>query len=1069
MKSSTWRTRLMIAILTAVITLLVPAVSSAAPLAPRWFVFTQQAPTSFHPGDTRDFYEIVAMNDGGSSTEGPITVTDVLPVGVTVDNIAAYAEVAGNQTETEVFPYGCGQTSSKGIVTVTCKTEFSVPVGRSIVVNVNVEVPEGASVGEHLSNMVSVSGGNAPGASTTGSSTSVTSSSTSVPYGASLATDITVAAGEIATQAGLHALAFTTLLAFNVAAVNPYERCTENMAPSCPTLNAQARDVEVEIPPGLAGDLPAMPYCTQSQFETTGNLSCPPSTQVGSLYLYFYGSGAHVQNSPVYNIKPPPGEPGELGFSVGGKAHIPIFFHVRSDGDYGVTADVKVINQLKTVRIAVMSLWGVPSDEIHDALRASSYENCKNGCSSIVAVPKPFLRLPTSCTDGPLPISLAGDSWQNPEPSPFRQLASSSIAGMTGCEALTFEPTIAVSPDTHKAGVPAGYTVDLHVPQNEALEGLSTPDVRNVEMSLPEGTLLSPSAANGRAACSDAQFGLKVRTKGHCPTASRVGSAKITTPLLANALQGNVYLGEPECSPCSPGDAGSGRMVRVFLEAEAEGVIVKQEGHTKINLGTGRVTTVFTDAPQAPVSDIELMLEPGDSAALTNPRTCGSAVTDARLTPWSSSTSTNIQAFTPIEDCTPLGFSPAFQAGTTPTHAGGFAGIAVTLSRNDGEQTFGRLGVTTPPGLLGVLKSVEQCPEPQASAGTCGAGSLIGSGSIVLGPGSKPLTITGSQVYLTGPYAGGPFGLSIVTPAVAGPFVLSGNVGNGTEVVRASIGLDPHTATLIVTSDLLPAALNGVPLDIRSIHFDITREHFTFNPTDCDVMAVDGTITSTTGTASHVSSPFQGTGCAALPFKPKFTVSTQGKTSKKNGASLHVKVTSSAGQANIAKVKVNLPVQLPSRLSTLQKACVDKIFDANPASCAAASIVGSATAVTPLLAKPLTGPAYLVSHAGAAFPDLEVVLQGEGITLILDGNTQIKKGITSSIFRAVPDAPINTFDLNLPEGPHSALAAFGNLCTSKLNMPTIITGQNGKVVEQTTRITTMGCPKHKKGGAAKRR
>ncbi len=511
-------------------------------------------------------------------------------------------------------------------------------------------------------------------------------------------------------------------------------------------------------------------------------------------------------------------------------------------------------------------------------------------------------------------------------------------------------------------------------------------------------------------------------------------------------------------------------MVRVLLEAEAEGVIVKQAGYAMINQATGRVTTVFKDTPQLPFDDLEAALEPGANAALTNPSTCGPAVTDAGLTPWSSNTPTKIEAppFQVNGNCAP-GFSPGFQAGTSPTHAGGYAGFSLTLTHQDGEQTLGRVSVTTPPGLLGVLKNVEQCPKAQAKAGTCSDASKIGTGSVVVGPGSTPLPLAGSKVYLTGPYDGQPFGLSIVTPTVAGPFVLSGNTGHGSEVVRASIAINPHTSALTVTSDPLPPTINGIPVDIRAIRIDVNREKFTFNPTDCDVMTIGGTITSTTGAVSHASSPFQATGCAGLPFSPKFTVSTQGKTSKKNGASLHVKVSSGAGQANIAKVKVNLPVQLPSRLTTLQKACVDHVFDANPSACSSASIVGSATAVTPLLAKSLTGPAYLVSHAGAAFPDLEVVLQGEGITLILDGNTQIKKGITSSIFRAVPDAPISTFDLNLPEGPHSALGAFGNLCTSKLRMPTIITGQNGKVVEQTTKITATGCPKHKPARAARKK
>jgi hypothetical protein len=255
-----------------------------------------------------------------------------------------------------------------------------------------------------------------------------------------------------------------------------------------------------------------------------------------------------------------------------------------------------------------------------------------------------------------------------------------------------------------------------------------------------------------------------------------------------------------------------------------------------------------------------------------------------------------------------------------------------------------------------------------------------------------------------------------------------------------------------------------VQLRIKTVNVTIDKPGFVFNPTNCSQQQVSGTLAGalpngSPGSTAVVSSPFAVTGCKNLPFKPKFTVLTQAKTSKANGAYLHVKVVSGPGQANIGKVKVDLPKQLPSRLTTLQKACIAAVFETNPANCPAGSVVGTGTAVTPVLKNILTGPAYLVSHGGAAFPDLEIVLQGEGITLDLVGNTDIKKGITSSTFKSVPDAPISTFDLVLPEGPHSALAAYGNLCKSTLNMPTALTGQNGAVIKQTTKIAVSGCPK----------
>jgi hypothetical protein len=297
----------------------------------------------------------------------------------------------------------------------------------------------------------------------------------------------------------------------------------------------------------------------------------------------------------------------------------------------------------------------------------------------------------------------------------------------------------------------------------------------------------------------------------------------------------------------------------------------------------------------------------------------------------------------------------------------------------------------------------------------------------------------------------------VEVPAVAGPFNL------GTVIVRQSIQVDPHTAQVSVISDPFPAILDGVPLQIRDVKATIDRPEFTFNPTSCDPLQVGGRLTSVGGRSIAVSSRFQAAACASLPFGPSFTVSTQGKTSKSNGASLDVKVRYPTGsQANIRSVKVNLPRQLPSRLTTLQKACVAAVFESNPAQCPPESIVGSAKAQTPVLSAPLVGPAYLVSHAAEAFPSLVIVLQAEGVRIDLTGQTFIKKGITSSNFATVPDAPVSFFELYLPEGPHSALGATANLCGQKLQMPTKIVGQNGAVIKQTTPIRVTGCPKQAK-------
>src|SRR5207245_11558644 len=139
-----------------------------------------------------------------------------------------------------------------------------------------------------------------------------------------------------------------------------------------------------------------------------------------------------------------------------------------------------------------------------------------------------------------------------------------------------------------------------------------------------------------------------------------------------------------------------------------------------------------------------------------------------------------------------------------------------------------------------------------------------------------------------------------------------------------------------------------------------------------------------------------------LAIKPASSTASNAKTSKANGASIETTINQSAGQANIRSVKVQLPIQLPSRLTTLQKACLAATFEANPFHCPRGSFVGGVRANTPVLPVKMTGPAILVSHANAAFPDLDLVLEGDGVRVMLVGNTDIKKGITTTKFASTP-------------------------------------------------------------------
>jgi hypothetical protein len=853
--------------------------------------------------------------------------------------------------------------------------------------------------------------------------------------------------GPNATQAGAHA----DVQAVFMTAVDPAATLF-----GLPIQAETTKDVAVELPPGFVGSTTAAPKCTLTEFAAH---DCPVTSQVGSATVIsnaaFLTEGTSGSaDFSVYLLQPSEGNTAEFGFTLGGIGNVLAVASVRSGSDYGLHIALKDLPSelLPFMFGARLTLWGVPADPSHDAERSvrglGFVAAGETGVSSSAPL-VPFLTNPTRCAGSPEVTSLSVDSWQSP--GQFDE-ETSATPPLTGCDRLPFAPSLDVQPDRTQASAPAGYEVHLQLPQNENPGGLATADLETAVVTLPQGVTVSPSAAEGLGACSPGQISLGSTSRPSCPESSKIGSVTIDTPLLEHPLEGSVYLARQ-------GDNPFGTLLAVYLVAEGSGVTIKLPGKVDADPVTGQLTVTFDNNPQLPFSDLRLAFKSGQHAALVNPAACGTYTTRSQLTSWSGKTAQSESSFQITEGqngspCPTGAFNPSFTAGTTSNQAGSFSPFTLAFSRSDGDQTLGGITLRLPPGLLGALKSVPQCPEPQASNGGCGPASEIGRTSVAAGAGQTPFWL-GGKVFLTDPHKGAPFGLSIVVPAIAGPFNL------GTVVVRAAVNVDPHTAQVIVTSDALPTILEGIPLDLQTVNMTIDRSGFMFNPTSCATMSVDGTISSTQGVSSTVSSHFQAANCANLPFKPKLTALTQAKYSKAGGESLHVKVTSGSGEANIGKVRVLLPKLLPSRLTTLQKACPEATFNANPAACPAASVVGTGTAVTPVLAHPLTGPAYLVSHGGAAFPDLVVVLQGEGITLYLDGNTDIKHGITSSTFNSVPDAPISTFDLVLPQGPHSALAANGNLCKTALSMPTTITGQNGARVTQSTRIAVAGCARHK--------
>ncbi len=903
--------------------------------------------------------------------------------------------------------------------------------------------------------------------------------------------------GSPATQAGSHPFQMTTTVDLN------------KLSPNVP--DGELKDLFAEQIEGLIADPAAVPRCSNIDFLTlipgVRSSECPDNTAVGAIAVQ---TSLLISYGPVFNLVPPPGVVLKLGF-IAGNTPVTIEVGLKNSYPYNGRAVLANIPQSLPVLNSVLTLWGDPADPAHDPYRGNcvsnadaeatgkeptfpelpSYGNCPTSAPNI-----PFLTLPRACA-GPLTTTYQIDSWENPntlvegsslthdnnEPSnPF---------GFIGCSKLGFAPTTTAQPTSQAASSPTGLDFGLNV-HDEGLTsptGLAQSDIKKTVVTLPEGMTANPSLAEGLNVCSEADLARETvnsRPGEGCPNESKIGTVEVETPLLEEPLKGSLYIAKPYANPFN-----SLLALYFVIKNPTLGIIVKQPAEVEPDPQTGRLVTVVENIPQLPFSHFTLHFREGSRSPLVTPPACGTYNATAELTPWSGGAPvTTISAFQIISGTNagpcPAGgvppFTPQVTTGTLNNAAGSYSEFDLRIARKDGEQELTRFSTIMPPGLTGNLSGIPFCSDgaietarhktgaQEQGEPSCPGASEIGHTLVGAGVGGV-LAWAPGKIYLAGPYNGSPLSVVSITSAKVGPFDL------GTVVIRFGLHINPNTAQVNLDSagsDPIPHIIDGIVVNVREIHAYVDRSKFILNPTSCNPMSIQNTVNGAGANLASpmddvsvtLNSPFQAADCSNLAFKPSFNVSTSGKTSKASGASLTVKLAypnaPQGSQANIRSVKVDLPKQLPSRLTTLQKACTAAQFHTNPAGCPAASVVGHARAFTPILPVPLEGPAYFVSNGGEAFPNLIMVLQGYGITIDLVGDTFISKtGITSSTFKTVPDQPVTSFELVLPQGPYSALTANGNLCTSKLTMPTEFVGQNGMLLDQNTKVTVTGCPKVK--------
>jgi hypothetical protein len=1030
-------------------------------------------------------------NVGDAATSGLTTVTINLPKGLSRESIESGAGPAAKGTV--ATQWSCPGAAGSG--KITCTTTNSIArhtVDRHL--RLAVRVADDAVDPRSVS--ATVEGG---GASNTASAVEPIHIS-SEPAGFGILPDsfrpgfFNADESTAVTQSGAHPDLFTTPIDFNTqaaptAAVNLLKHSAGNV-----------RDIHVDLPPGFLGNPTAVDECTQAQFTLS---DCPVSSQVGRIDLRldlaagFGGFQWTELQVGLFNLSHPRGALADLGLSVASNP-VHIMASLDPTNNYAITTTVADINETLPPMIQKLTVWGVPAEHSHDSERCAGFnlpnvatpagdtsEECSTDHKRV-----PFLTVPFRCgVDNSFRLHNY-DSWG--ETGSFGPDVGYALPEQTsGCDKPRFEPDVELIPTGRQANTPTGLDLHVKIPQNESADGLATPPVKRFTVTLPQGMSFSPSFADGLQSCSLAQIKLGTNEAVECPDASRIGEVSLKTPLLPQAAEGSMYL-------AAQGDNPFGSLFALYLvlhDTEERGALIKIPGKIEVDPATGQITTTFDETPQFPFEDLTLKFRSGPRAPLINPPTCGSQTIGVEIASYAQPGNpvdvSNTYQVNEGPNGTPCPgsaasrpFAPKMSAGTLNPSAGTYSPFVFRLSREDSEQELSRVTTILPPGLVAKIAGIAPCSDQAiASISTeegaatrelnhpaCPAASQIGTISAGLGAGPSPNYFPG-KVYLAGPYKGAPLSLAIVAPGLAGPFDL-GNV-----VVRAALNVDRTTAQVTAVSDSFPTILHGVILRVRDVRLRVDRANTTLNPTSCSPMRVGAQITGVGGDLLNTaddslfsaSSPFQVGDCAALAFKPSLALQLFGATKRGAFPRLRATLKMPAGGANIGAASVALPHSEFLAQEHIRTVCTRVQFAAN--ACPADSIYGTATAKTPLFGEPLSGPVILRSSSNP-LPDMVAVLKGpasQPIEVDLVGRIDSVNGGIRNTFDVVPDAPVETFTLDLLGGKKGLLVNSTNLCRSVNRATAKFSGQNGKAITLRPALQS-SCkkPRKKKAKAAAR-
>lgn len=860
------------------------------------------------------------------------------------------------------------------------------------------------------------------------------------------------------------------------------------------------RNLRISLPTGLLVNPSKVNECSAAAFgtprvspyeATTSGENCPNSSQVGVIAVNIGGTTRHFG---LFNLAPPFGSAAAFGASPFGT---PLVFKVRlREGDSGLDLVLEDLSKTLDLQSFDLTVWGTPWEGTaspgsgHNPQRGNCLNELTGGSNGTCLVQgsspapesqiKSYLTLPTTPCGLPPAFTAAATSWQGDNAS-----ADSTIASLIKCNKALTKAKVQLMTDVAAARTGMAFNLDINDGGGILNPGgIARPAIKQAIVSLPEGLTINPSLGSGLGVCDEAQFARESATSepgAGCPNNSKIGTVTADGILgLDESLQGSLWVSRPYANPFNS-------LLAVYMLARLpkRGLIVKSVGKLEPDPKTGRLTATFDNLPRLLYTHFGLTLREGQRSTLVSPSACGAYPTSLQLASWAEP-----NAFTPDSSAFSINhgeaggpcsggiqpFNPGLLAGSINPTAAAFTPFYLRMTRSDSEQEITGYSATFPPGLLAKIAGVTTCSDAAIEAAkaksgqaelaspSCPASSEIGHTIAGYGVGGT-LAYAPGALYLGGPYHGAPLSTVAIDSATIGPFDL------GVVVVRSAIRINPRTAQASIDSagsDPIPHILAGIPLHLRDIRVSVDRPNFTRNPTSCDPLAVSSALTgagadifnSADDSAAVSTQRFQVLNCTLLGFKPRLGFRIKGGSRRGAYPSLKATYVPRPGDANLGAVSVTLPPAVFLAQNHIRTVCTRVQFRKD--NCPAESIYGKATATTPLMDEPLSGPVYLRA-SDHPVPDLVASLKGRGIEIEVPARIDRSRGGIRANFDNLPDAPVTKFTLTMQGGKKGVLQLGGSLCAKEQRTNARFIAQSN-ATEVVHPVLKAKCSKHKGKG-----